>query len=289
MLRIERELQALVTELREITPPSAQILVDAMEYALFGGGKRFRPRLVLATAGMIGLSEDRVAPYAAAVEMVHTYSLIHDDLPCMDDDDIRRGRPTVHKEFSEAVALLAGDALLAEAPRWLAKRYQNEPDLGLKCVDLLLSATHSSGMIGGQVMDLTLQNPDQNHLKQIHDLKTGRLIEVSVTGPACLARLNSSDVNRLKCVGQTLGFAFQLADDLEDFDPEAPEANGYPAVIGESATRRLLSDTRQTLIGDLESWGPGADPLIAMVEFNSQRVNVESTNARKIRGRSPSR
>lgn len=252
-----------------------QTLAESVQYSLFQNSKRFRPLLALLTAEMLEVAHDRVLPWATALEMVHTYSLIHDDLPCMDDDEMRRGVPTNHRVYGESTALLAGDTLLTEAFRFLAREYKEIPALGIELIFLLGSAAGGNGMISGQVMDLKMAGGDKiqfETLSQLHRLKTGQLIHVAVMGTAVLARSSTLQKEQLSRFAENLGLAFQLADDLHDFVPDDPERNGYPALIGVKATEDELRNASETAVESLRSFGAKAQPLIDIVRFNQKRT-----------------
>ncbi len=196
-------------------PAAAGGLIEAMRYSLLAGGKRIRPVLALATARSLGASPDEVMPFAASVELVHTYSLIHDDLPAMDDDDLRRGRPTCHMAFGEDVAILAGDALYAEAFR-LALAEQGGPDgRRLAAATELAQATGTDGMVGGQYIDVSGRSaPGQEGLRELHALKTGRLIAVSVEGPCLLLGAEGERLAAYRRFARELGILFQIVEDV---------------------------------------------------------------------------
>lgn len=193
-------------------------LFESMEYSLNNGGKRFRPSLCLHTADALDIPHERVLPYAAAIELIHTYSLIHDDLPCMDNDDERRGQPTNHKRYGEPLALLAGDGLLTEAFTLIAENYSSTPAVGLALVKALSRAAGSSGMVGGQSMDMGLgQSLDSlEALLLVHKGKTAALIAAATEGAGIIAGLETSRVECLRYIGRRLGEAFQIKDDILD-------------------------------------------------------------------------
>ncbi|MBJ7347029.1 MAG: polyprenyl synthetase family protein, partial [Thermoleophilaceae bacterium] len=184
-------------------------LEDAMRYSLLAGGKRIRPVLALCTAEALGRAGSDVIAYAAALELVHTYSLIHDDLPAMDDDDLRRGRPTCHVAYGENVAILAGDALFAEALS-LALHQPAEPAALLAAVAELLEATGAGGMVGGQYIDIAASVENEANLRLMHELKTGRLIVASVKGAALVLGAESKLVGGLTAFAAELGVLFQI-------------------------------------------------------------------------------
>jgi geranylgeranyl diphosphate synthase, type II len=194
-------------------------LEEAMRYSLLAGGKRVRPVLALATARAVGADPRDVLPLAAALELIHTYSLIHDDLPAMDDDDLRRGRPTCHRKFGEDVAILAGDGLYAEAFRLILKRQQGDPRRILDAVCELAAATGVNGMVGGQYIDVRgLVDAGSVSLRRLHELKTGRLIAASVECVLILVGPHdeSTTLSRFRDFAAELGVLFQIVDDILD-------------------------------------------------------------------------
>ncbi len=215
--------------------PSLSGLETAMRYALDGGGKRIRPVLCLATAEAAGAPPSEALPAAVALELVHTFSLVHDDLPAMDDDDERRGRPSAHVAHGEGVALLAGDALLTEALR-LALAY-DEPEIARELADATL------GMIGGQFLDITGADAD---LAELHRLKTGRLFAAAVGLGLWVAGLDPVEQEPWRAFGEELGLLFQVVDDVLDGD-------GYVARLGESGARSLAAEAAERARERLEA------------------------------------
>ncbi len=201
-------------------------LEEAMRYSLLAGGKRIRPVLCLATARSLGRPIDEYLEIAAALEMVHTYSLVHDDLPAMDDDDLRRGKPTSHIRFGEAVAILAGDGLFAEAIRTLAA-VPGDTARVLEAVRLVAGATGVAGMVGGQYVDVTAGGLDGEQLLRLHSLKTGRLIEVSVESALAYGGVAGADRAPYERFARELGVLFQIVDDILDVTG-SDEALGKP-------------------------------------------------------------
>ena len=196
-------------------------LEAALRYSLLGGGKRIRPVLCLATGEALGRDADELLPAACALELVHTFSLVHDDLPALDDDDLRRGQPSAHVQFGEDVAILAGDALLAEAFR-LALRYPS-PDVARELADATL------GMIGGQYLDVTTDGElGADGLRQLHALKTGRLLRASVTSATAVAALPDAERAAWRAFGDELGVLFQIVDDILDATGTAEELGKTP-------------------------------------------------------------
>jgi len=196
-----------------------KILFDAMRYSVFSGGKRFRPILVILVAKSFGISPDKVMPVACAIEFIHTYSLIHDDLPPIDNDDMRRGRPSCHIKFGEDIAILAGDALYSEGFNLVLKLKKYSSDkIVLKIMEELLEATGSSGMVAGQVMDVisNREGAEKKILNFIHIHKTGKLINSSVRCGAIVSKANSYQLKKFTEYGEHLGLAFQIIDDILD-------------------------------------------------------------------------
>lgn len=211
----ERFLRGAYSEDRDL-----KVLLEAEQYSLFAGGKRIRPTLVLEFCRMFGGSEEAALPFAGAVEMIHTYSLIHDDLPCMDNDDLRRGKPTNHKVFGEAVALLAGDALLTGAFELTATNTGVTPEIAAMATAYLAANAGRYGMIGGQVMDMEGERRklSPQELLKLHSLKTGALINASCVLGALAAGVSPGDCAMEKVVlyAEKVGLAFQIVDDILD-------------------------------------------------------------------------
>jgi geranylgeranyl diphosphate synthase, type II len=212
--QVERYLESL----RFVAEPAADGLEQAMRYSLLAGGKRIRPVLALATASAIGADPESVLPLAVAIELIHTYSLIHDDLPAMDDDDLRRGRPTCHVAFGEDVAILAGDGLYAEAFVLLLTRQQGEPARLLAAARELADATGAQGMVAGQYIDVAgTASDDAAGLRRLHELKTGRLIAASIECVLLLYGLDQPErIHSFHGFARELGILFQIVDDILD-------------------------------------------------------------------------
>jgi len=262
----------------------------AMHYSLFAGGKRLRPILTLASAETVGGQISDALPIACSLELIHTYSLIHDDLPCMDDDDLRRGKPTNHKVFGEALALLAGDALLTEAFS-LATR----PDLmkgispgrRIRALGLLARAAGSLGMVGGQTMDILSQGEkiESALLEYIHTHKTGALIAASVGVGAVIGGASVREYKALNRYGEKLGLAFQIIDDLLDVEGEErklgkavhkDQSKGkatYPAVFGIPESRGRAERLIEEALVSLAIFNSSADPLREIAQFILNRTN----------------
>jgi len=231
-------------------------LEEAMRYSLLGGGKRVRPVLALATARAIGSDPASVLPAAAAIELIHTYSLIHDDLPAMDDDALRRGRPTSHVKFGEDVAILAGDGLFAEAVKLFASRQEGEPAKVLAALGELAAAAGVGGMVGGQYFDIKASGElDAAGLRQLHALKTGRLIAASVTIPLLVAGVAEDATMPYRRFAGELGVLFQIVDDILDVtgtDEELGKPHGsderhgkltYVSFFGLERARELAAES----------------------------------------------
>lgn len=248
-------------------------LKDSIQYSYSRGGKRFRPVVSLLLAESFAVHPQKVLPFALAVEMIHTYSLIHDDLPSMDNDDFRRGEPTNHKVFGETTALLAGDALLTEAFGHLANSYWEEPKLGLHLVSLLAQAAGLFGMVGGQAIDLEFHQtkPSLEELELMHRMKTGALIRVSAEGAGVICGLPAEKIGYCREFGEHLGLAFQLKDDLLDA-AEKDEPGSYPGVVGIEKTKAYLEQV--TISGEqaLAKLGITKGPLLELLQFNIQRT-----------------
>ena len=197
--------------------PHGASLMEAVKYAYNTGGKRIRPIIMLMIGDLLNVDRSKLLPYAAALEMVHSYSLIHDDLPAMDDDDERRGQPTVHVKFDEALAILAGDYLLNSASELLLEHLVDTGAADLRAFKYLLYSSGIGGMLGGQVMDIADEvNMEMSKLKQMYELKTGALFMAASTIPGLVAGLDDADVNSLTELGKTIGLTFQLVDDVLD-------------------------------------------------------------------------
>lgn len=248
-------------------------LQESMLYSATNGGKRFRPVLSILTAELLGTSAERVLPFAVAVELIHTYSLIHDDLPCMDNDDIRRGKPTNHKVYGEDFGLLAGDALLTEAFYLVADSYSENGFLATQLIKLLSKAAGIRGMVGGQAIDLKAQTAVTNieDLTLLHSLKTGALIQLSVEGAALIAGAKSSDVDFLRKFGAGLGLAFQIADDILDHGEKDQDQRSFTGYLGVAGTQDLLAKISQESLDNLHKVSTEAPLLEHLINFNQKR------------------
>ncbi len=245
-------------------------LRGAMRHLLFPGGKRLRPALALAAAEAVGTQAARAVPMGVAVELVHTYSLIHDDLPCMDDDDLRRGRPTVHKAFGESTAVLAGDALLTLAFGVLADAPASA-EAKVAATAELARAAGAAGLVGGQVDDLGFDpaRTDAAGIESVHARKSAALIAASIAGGACLAGADADRVAGLRRAGVDLGIAFQIADDLLDADED--EGCTLLHVLDPVAARARAEDLLSGVIAALDSLGEAAGPLQGLARYAVRR------------------
>jgi farnesyl diphosphate synthase len=279
-LRMESALAARLPE-ADVVPAR---LHEAMRYSVLGGGKRIRPALVFATARAVGLTEDEVEAAACAIELVHVYSLVHDDLPAMDNDDLRRGRPTCHKAFDEATALLVGDALQPLAFQLLARdpKLPASPAIRLRLIDMLAQAIGTLGMAGGQAIDLAVQGLrlDIGQVEDMHARKTGAVIRASVLMAAeCAPPLDPSLYGALSRFANAVGLAFQIQDDLLDVTGDASmlgKATGadasrvkptHPAVIGISASQQRVRLLHNQAVHALLPFGERAESLRSLAHW----------------------
>jgi geranylgeranyl diphosphate synthase, type II len=266
----------------------ANRLAEAMRYSLMAGGKRLRPILALAACEAVGGALERAIGYACALEMIHTYSLIHDDLPCMDDDDLRRGRPTNHKVFGEAIATLAGDGLLTDAFSVVARAAaaaRVPAETIVETVAELAEAAGSAGMVAGQVIDLLAEGKPTalGELEYLHSKKTGALFVASVCGGARLGGASESQLEALRAYARALGLAFQVIDDLLDVEESAEqigkrthkdEARGkatYPSLLGIEQSRKFARDLAQRAHGALADFDYRAEPLRRLASYTVER------------------
>lgn len=262
-----------------------QNLHRAMHYSLFAGGKRIRPALVLASAEAVGGRADEALNTACAFECIHTYSLIHDDLPAIDNDDMRRGRPTCHKAFGEAAAILAGDALLTAAFELVAATKTADPSRVIRVITELSKASGSVGMIGGQMVDIESEGTEVPFpvLEYIHIHKTGELILAAVRCGAIMGGAGQKELEALSKYGKSIGLAFQIADDILDVEGSADEMGKntggdekkgkatYPALIGLDESRCRAEELVSIALKALEDFDKKADPLRAIASYIVQR------------------
>src|SRR5688572_5112031 len=284
--RIAAQVEAVFSRYLTVPGDGRDRLFEAMRHAGLGGGKRVRPLLTAATGRMFGLSEDRVIRAGAAIEAIHVYSLIHDDLPCMDDDDMRRGKPTVHKAFGEATAILAGDSLHALAFEILADPETHEDPFVRAGLALdLARAAGPAGMAGGQMMDLAAEGQalDLPAVTRLQQLKTGALIEFAVEAACIMARLPAEARTPYRGYARNIGLAFQIADDLIDHSGDAAAAGkrvGKDAVSGKATIVSLLGEERarkqadmlvEQAVEHLSGHGAEAELLRAIAAFTAER------------------
>lgn len=267
---------------------ASERLQEAMRYSVLGGGKRIRPALCLAAAKAVGQAGDQGLAPACSVELIHAYSLIHDDLPAMDDDELRRGRPTTHIAFDEATAILAGDALQTLAFGLLANNSEGSAEARLAMIQELARASGSQGMVGGQAIDLESvgKTLSLSQLETMHRHKTGALIEASVRlGALTAPSVSEAALTDLTAYARALGLAFQVQDDLLDIEgdtevigkPQGSDAARakptYPALLGVAGAREHLAALLSGALESLRAFGPEADPLRAMADYVVARTH----------------
>lgn len=260
----------------------AQHLQEAMSYSLFNGGKRVRPMLTYATASLFDKSNELTDSCAAAIEAIHAYSLIHDDLPAMDNDDLRRGKPTCHIRYDEATAILAGDALQTFAFELLSNPQHNQADLQLRLIQELVFASGRHGMVTGQMIDLANvgKNIDLTALEQMHQHKTGALIRASVRmGAISVGAHQPETLASLDAYASAIGLAFQVQDDIIDitsdtstlgktqFSDEDANKPTYPKLLGLSGAQELAQALHQQAINAISPFGQNAQPLIELANY----------------------
>jgi len=280
--RIEQQLVIALSPAQDDVPA---ILQQAMHYAVTGGGKRIRPLLVYASGYLFQAEEATLDACASAVELIHAYSLVHDDLPAMDDDTLRRGRPTTHIAFGEAIAILAGDALQARAFELITTMQPTPPSVALACLHTLSQASGAAGMCGGQALDIqaTGQLQTLTELERMHRLKTGALIRAAVRMGALCGQASADELNQLDTFASALGLAFQIRDDILDIEANtqqlgktvgkdnAQHKSTFPALLGLDTTKKQLETLANTLHNSLTTFGPRAAALIALGELAIQR------------------
>ena len=281
--RINRALESLLK-----TSDKPDRILEAMTYSLMAGGKRIRPVLCVAAAEAAGGNPEDALPAACALEMVHTYSLIHDDLPAMDDDALRRGKPTCHMAFDEATAILTGDALLTLAFQTLASIELSNTEQAakwLRVIRLISYAAGYCGMIQGQMLDITSEGRQLTlaELKSLHRLKTGALIEASISSGAVLGGLNSNKISMLESYAHNIGLAFQVTDDILNVEGD-PEIMGkavgtdklrnkstYPSLLGLKKSKDFAGKLVENALQALESFDQKAEPLRAIAKYIVER------------------
>jgi geranylgeranyl diphosphate synthase type II len=280
---LRTEIEAYLEALRFSAEPATDGLEEAMRYSLLAGGKRIRPVLALATAHAVGMKTETVLPLAAALELIHTYSLIHDDLPAMDDDSLRRGRPTCHVRYGEDIAILAGDALYAEAIRLVLTEQRGDPARIIACLAELTAASGVQGMVGGQYIDVVQAGSD---LRRMHELKTGRLIGAAIVCVLLLTDANTSSTTLadFRAFASELGVLFQIVDDILDVTgtdvalgkPQgSDERHGkvtYVSRYGLDGARAMATESHRSARAALDRAAPdGADELRQITDFIATR------------------
>lgn len=287
-----RELRPLVDAELDRLLPSAQTaparLHEAMRYSVFAGGKRVRPLLVLLAGSCWGAHRELLLPGAAAIELIHTFSLVHDDLPALDDDDLRRGRPTAHKRYDEATAVLVGDGLLTLGLQVLAERPESvSARRRLAAVSLVAAAVGTAGMIGGQMDDVLAEDDwpaePERVLESIHDRKTGALLTACLRLGGLYGGCSAAEERVLATLGGDLGLMFQIADDILDVEG-SPEQIGksahkdvearkltYPALHGLEASKAMLETVRDRALESVERLPAGREVFASLVDYLSRR------------------
>ena len=284
--RVQREVDSVFDALLPLPKDTRLRLVEAMRYAAIGGGKRVRPLLVVSTAELFGVDRDAAVRVGCAVEAIHAYSLIHDDLPCMDDDDLRHGKPTLHKVFDEATAVLAGDSLHALAFEILADPQTSaDPFTRSELVMTLGTASGVNGMAGGQMMDMVADEEeyDLHSITRLQQLKTGALLAASVEMGAILGKVPPEGRAHLRAYARDIGLAFQIADDLLDVEGDAEKAGKalrkdegqgkqtFVTLMGAEKAREQARALVDQAIAHLGSHGEDADMLRALARFIVER------------------
>lgn len=276
-----------LSEYMNISEKPQQRVFDAMAYSLLAGGKRLRPIIMLLVCKMCGGSESSALPFACALEMIHTYSLIHDDLPAMDNDDLRRGKPTNHIKFDEATAILAGDALLNLAFEITSAGTGAADKTALRAISILAKASGAEGMIGGQIIDIESENKKLtiDELKYLHSLKTGALIRAAGACGAVLADAGDAAINATDEFCKNLGIAFQIRDDILDVTGDtkvlgkktgsdaANNKNTYVSLLSLDSAEKLCAEYTQKAKEALAPFGEAAAPLLTLAEELVKRSN----------------
>ncbi len=274
--------------LDEILDNNSTRIAKAMHYSLMAGGKRIRPVLCIGAAEAVGGKAEDVLPAACAIEMIHTYSLIHDDLPAMDNDDLRRGKPTCHVAYDEATAILAGDALLTLAFQTLSSvkcKTEKQALQLLNVIQIIAQASGYKGMIEGQMRDMASEGIvlDSDSLEKMHGLKTGALIEASTCSGAILGGGTPTEIEQLKIYAKNIGLAFQVADDILNVegDPavlgkavgtdETRSKSTYPSILGLEESKAMAENIVTNALKALENFDSRSDPLRAVANYIIER------------------
>ena len=265
---------------------SSEELSQAMKYSVMNGGKRIRPMMMLASAVAIDIDTQHVIPFATAIELLHSFSLIHDDLPCMDDDSLRRGQPTTHIKFGEATATLAADSLQSLAFELMAKaEFPESKNSQLELISMIANSIGSGGMAGGQSLDLDSENKklDPSSVENIYMLKTGKLLQASILGPTYFRELDQEKVSALENFSESIGVAFQIQDDLieavgdADMIGKSIESDksknkaAYPLLFGVSESKKRVENLYESACDSLKVFGESSSSLMDMAEIIIQR------------------
>ena len=261
---------------------SSEELSQAMKYSVMNGGKRIRPMMMLASAVAIDIDTQHVIPFATAIELLHSFSLIHDDLPCMDDDSLRRGQPTTHIKFGEATATLAADSLQSLAFELMARAdFPESKSSQLELISMIANSIGSGGMAGGQSLDLDSENKklDPSSVENIYMLKTGKLLQASILGPTYFRTLDEEKVSALKNFSELIGVAFQIQDDLieavgdADVIGKSIESDksknkaAYPLLFGVSESKKRVENLYESACDSLKVFGESSSSLMDMAEI----------------------
>ena len=265
---------------------SSEELSQAMKYSVMNGGKRIRPMMMLASAVAIDIDTQHVIPFATAIELLHSFSLIHDDLPCMDDDSLRRGQPTTHIKFGEATATLAADSLQSLAFELMARAdFPESKSSQLELISMIANSNGSGGMAGRQSLDLDSENKklDPSSVENIYMLKTGKLLQASILGPTYFTELDEEKVSALKNFSESIGVAFQIQDDLieavgdADMIGKSIESDksknkaAYPLLFGVSESKKRVENLYESACDSLKVFGESSSSLMDMAEIIIQR------------------
>ena len=279
---VSEEIEAVLRDILPLPSGNQKVVMEASRYAALGGGKRLRPFLMVETARMLGSLNKGVYIAGAALECMHVYSLVHDDLPCMDNDDFRRGKPTVHKKYNEALAVLTGDNLLTISFEILAdSKVHEDPNIRMTLISDLAKAGGAGGMIGGQIIDISKSSVirDETFISQLQKLKTGALIEYAVTAGATMSNASESEKTALKNYARDIGLAFQIKDDILDVEGDAEiigksvgkdDALGkvtFVSILGLENARIKASQLGKSAVAHLAPFGMKAEILSKTVDF----------------------
>jgi len=274
---IDKKIEDLLKDYEDIPDE----LKEPMRYCILSGGKRFRPVLSLATAISFNKQPEYVLPLACAIEFIHSYSLIHDDLPAIDNDDLRRGKPSCHKRFGEDIAILTGDALFAEAFNIVLKQQEGSPEDVLRALSEIAEASGASGMVAGQIIDISASNAriSRDRLDYMHINKTARLITAAVTGPAILCGAGKEILENYREYGMNMGLAFQITDDIIDITSKSSvmgktqgkdkiqAKNTYPLLWGMEKSKEIAAEKIETAIGSIRDTGKDTILLENIAKF----------------------